>query len=58
MKYSIIIVNPKKFNNVNFKWGKIFVEWILSETGKKLINGFLKSNKQLFYFNGDDYTNS
>ena len=57
-QYSIIIVNPKKFNNVNFKWGKIFVEWILSETGKKLINGFLKSNKQLFYFNGDDYTDS
>ena len=54
-QYSIILVNKKLHNSVNKKWGTIFIKWILSDTGKNLINKFKKNQQQLFFFNADKY---
>ena len=54
-QYAVILVNKEKIPSVNSKWGKIFLEWILSDSGKSLINNYLVNNQQLFFFNGDKY---
>tara|TARA_Y100001960_G_scaffold259842_1_gene279944 strand:+ start:104 stop:943 length:840 start_codon:yes stop_codon:yes gene_type:complete len=56
-QYSVILVNKEKIPSVNSKWGKIFLEWILSDSGKILINNFMVNKQQLFFFNGDKYIN-
>jgi len=57
-QYSVILVSSEKISKVNFKWGQIFLEWILSDSGKKLINNYQVNNEQLFFFNGDKYINN
>ena len=46
-----IAVNPNKHKNTNHKWAHIYISWITSEKGKKLINNFKKYGEQLFFFN-------
>ena len=50
-QYSIISVNPKINSNINSRDANIYIKWIISNEGKKIINSFRKNNKQLFYFN-------
>ena len=47
--YSVIIVNPKKFNYVDYAKAKLFSEWLLSKHGKTIINDYKINGKQLFY---------
>ena len=47
--YSAIIVNPKKFSHVNYEDSKIFINWLLSEEGKSIIDGFKVNGQQLFF---------
>ena len=53
-QYSVILVNPEKHPNANQHWGNVFIKWILSDEGRKLINSFRVNNKQLFIFNGEE----
>jgi len=50
-QYGVIIVNPKINKKLNIKIAKLYVEWLISDTGKKLINSYRKNNQQLFFFN-------
>ena len=50
-QYGIIVVNQKINSNINSKDANKYVNWIISNEGKKLINSFRKNNEQLFFFN-------
>ena len=50
-QYGIIALNPDKYKNINYEWAKIYIEWITSAKGKKLINNFKESGEQLFFYN-------
>ncbi len=50
-QYTIIAVNPKINKNVNFEGAKLYINWIVSSEGRKLINNYRVKNIQLFYFN-------
>ena len=50
-QYGIIAVNQKINSRINSKDANKYINWIISDEGKKLINSFRKNNKQLFFFN-------
>ena len=50
-QYGIILVNPKLNNKLNIQDGKKYIDWILSDDVKKIINSFKKKGKQLFFYN-------
>ena len=50
-QYGIIPVNPKINANINYSIADIYIKWIISEKGKKLINSFKKNGQNLFIFN-------
>ena len=52
-QYGIILVNPKLNRSLNIKDAEIYLNWIISEEGKFLINNYKINNQQLFYFNYD-----
>lgn len=47
--YAVIAVNPKKFPDSQYKNSMLFVNWLMSETGKATINNFKINGKQLFF---------
>ena len=47
-QYSLILVNSNKIDNINDKWGEVFIEWLLSNDGRELINNYKKNGEQLF----------
>lgn len=49
--YGIISVNPEIHSHVNFEGAEAFAEFITSDEGKSMINGFLLEGKQLFFAN-------
>ena len=50
-QYGIIAVNPKINDKINTKWALKYINWLISEDGKNLINNFKKNGKQLFFYN-------
>lgn len=50
-QYGLILVNQSLNKNLNIKSAKIYVDWLISDESKNLINNFKKSNQQLFFFN-------
>ena len=50
-QYGLIIVDPSVNRNLDIENAKIYVNWLISDKGKKLINNFKKKGRQLFYFN-------
>ena len=50
-QYGLIIVNPIVNSNLDIENAKIYVNWLISDRGKELINNFRKKGQQLFYFN-------
>ena len=50
-QYGIIIVNPMINDNLDLESAELYVNWLLSNEGKELINNFKVNNQQLFYFN-------
>ena len=50
-QYGIIAVNQKINSRINSIDANIYVNWIISDEGKKLINSFRIKNEQLFFFN-------
>ena len=50
-QYGVIIVNPKINSKLDIYSAKKYVNWLISDQGKKLINDFKVKNQQLFFFN-------
>ena len=50
-QYGIILVSNKINNNLNIEEAKKYIDWIISEEAKKLINNYQVNGKQLFFFN-------
>ena len=50
-QYGLLLVNPEINDQLNFKSAKIYINWLISEEGKELINNFKKKGIQLFYYN-------
>jgi len=47
--YGIIILNPKRFPHVEYENSMTFVNWLLSNDGKSIINEFKLHGQQLFF---------
>ena len=50
-QYGIILVKDNLDKNLNISDAKTYINWIISENGKELINNFKQNGKQLFFFN-------
>lgn len=50
-QYGIIAINPKINSRINSVSANKYINWIISDEGKKLINNYRINNKQLFFFN-------
>jgi len=47
--YGVIAVNPEKHSHAKYKEAMEFINWLTSEEGQKIIGGFKKDGKVLFY---------
>jgi len=47
--YGVIPINPKKHPHVKFDVADEFAQWLVSERGQSVINGYRLLGKQLFY---------
>ena len=50
-QYGVMLVKKELNENLNIKDAKIYIDWIISDDGKKLINNFKRNGKQIFFFN-------
>jgi len=50
-QYGIILVNNKLNNKLNVEDAKTYINWLISDEAKKIINSFKKKGKQLFFYN-------
>lgn len=50
-QYGIILVNPNKHPRVKAKWGKQFVDWVLSSDGQTAIASYKVDGRQVFFPN-------
>ncbi len=50
-QYGIILVNDRLNKNLNFENAKKYMNWIISDNAKELINNYKINGKQLFFFN-------
>jgi len=47
--YGVIPINPKKHPHVQYKLADEYAQWLVSEKGQSVINGYRLLGKQLFY---------
>jgi ABC-type tungstate transport system, permease component len=50
-QYGVILVNKELNRNLNIKDAEIYINWIISDSAKILINKKKKNGQQLFFFN-------
>ena len=50
-QYGVILINKKLNTNLNIIDAEKYLNWIISDTAKYLINSYKKNGVQLFYFN-------
>ena len=50
-QYGIILIDNKINTNLNLKDAEVYINWIISDEAKELINNFKKNGEQLFFFN-------
>ena len=50
-QYGIILVNPIINKELNITDAKKYVDWILTDEAKNIINSFKVNNEQLFFYN-------
>ena len=50
-QYGLILVNQSINKNLDIESAKIYINWLISDESKILINNFKKNNQQLFFFN-------
>jgi len=53
-QYSVILVNPDKHPNVKREFGQVFIDWLVSPDGQKVIGNYKINGERLFYPNADD----
>ncbi|MFQ6372103.1 substrate-binding domain-containing protein [Shewanella sp. YIC-542] len=46
--YQVILINPAKYPELNHKGARAFSDWLVSDKGQQLINGFKVQGQQLF----------
>ncbi len=49
--YQVILINPKRYPDINYQGAKIFSDWLVNNKGQALINSFKLQGKQLFVAN-------
>jgi tungstate transport system substrate-binding protein len=47
--YGVIPINPQKHSHVKYDLAKEFAQWLVSDRGQTVINGYRLLGKQLFY---------
>jgi tungstate transport system substrate-binding protein len=52
-QYGIILVNPRKHDNVRAAEGQAFIDWIVSQEGQQAIAAYKLDGQQLFFPNAD-----
>jgi tungstate transport system substrate-binding protein len=50
-QYGVILVNPEKHPRVKAEKGKVFVDWLISSEGQKVIASYKIDGQQLFFPN-------
>ncbi len=50
-QYGLILVDPKINKNLDVESAKLYVNWLLSNNGKNLINNYKINDQQLFFYN-------
>lgn len=50
-QYGIMMVNPVRCESVNSVAAQVFIDWMLSAKGQKIIDGYALQGKQLFFPN-------
>tara|TARA_Y100001970_G_scaffold141341_1_gene173997 strand:+ start:1227 stop:2027 length:801 start_codon:yes stop_codon:yes gene_type:complete len=50
-QYGIILINPKINKKLNIEDARKYINWILTNDAKILINKFKKNGKQIFFYN-------
>ena len=50
-QYGIILIDNKINTNLNIRDAEVYINWIISDEAKELINNFKKNGEQLFFFN-------
>jgi len=50
-QYGLILINPKVNEKLNIIDAKKYIDWLLSDEGRELINNFKINDKQLFFYN-------
>jgi tungstate transport system substrate-binding protein len=51
--YQVILVNPKRYSDLNIKGALALSNWLTSEKGQKMINSYRKMDQQLFVANAE-----
>lgn len=51
--YQVIIVNPKRYTDLNTKGAEALSQWLVSNKGQAMINNYKKMDEQLFVANAD-----
>lgn len=46
--YQVILVNPKRYPDINYQGAKAFSDWLINTQAQALINSFRLNGKQLF----------
>ena len=50
-QYGIILVSSELNNKLNVEDAKTYINWLISDEAKKIINSFKKKGEQLFFYN-------
>lgn len=49
--YQVILINPKRYSDLNYQGAKAFSDWLISPKAQALIDNFKLNGKQLFMAN-------
>ena len=52
--YQVILVNPERHSHVLYDQAKLFADWLVSQEGQDLIDGFQVKGEQLFFASAED----
>ncbi|GAM71637.1 ABC-type tungstate transport system [Vibrio sp. JCM 19236] len=52
--YQVILINPDRYPTIKYQDAKAFSDWLVTNKGQDLINGFRLNGKQLFVANAKD----
>ena len=49
--YQVILVNPSRYPDINYRGAKIFSDWLVNPKAQTMINSYKRSGEQLFVAN-------